>query len=198
MTTAAGSVAGAAGTAAGAAGSALGGAAAGSALSAGLGAVASKAVAGLAAVTLVTAGAVEVNKVTQRERVPVAATPTPVTPEPVAEAAAETTALADVEKPAIEVPDGKFNRPEQKPEPAPAPAAPVEEPAAEPVPAPEPVPPTPAAGVVDEGGSTTTLTPGAEEEPTVDSEDASPAARGGVGRPAGRAEHAARRAPLHA
>ena len=179
MTTAAGSVAGAAGTAAGAAGSALGGAAAGSALSAGLGAVASKAVAGLAAVTIVTAGAVEVNKVTQRERVPVAATPTPATPEPVAEAAAETTELADAEKPAIEVPDGKFNRPEQKPEPAPAPAAPVEEPAVEPVPAPEPVPPTPAAGVVDEGGSTTTLTPGAEEEPTVDSEEPPPPAEDG-------------------
>ena len=175
MTSAAGSVAGVAGTAASAAGTAaIGGAAAGSALSAGLGAVASKAVAGLAAVTIVTAGAVEVKKVTQRERVAVTAAPAAVAPEPATELAAEPApATTDVEKPAAALSE----EPSAAAEPTPAPAAPVDAPATDPPPAAEPAPaepPAPAAGIVDEGGSTTTLTPGAEEQPTTDSEEEPP------------------------
>jgi RNA polymerase sigma factor (sigma-70 family) len=180
MTSAAGSVVGAAGTAAGAAGTAAigggaaaaGGAVAGSALSAGMGAVASKAVAGLAAVTIVTAGAVEVKKVAQRDRAVVTATPAVAAPEPATEVAAETAPA--VPAPATEL---AVDEPVQ-PEPAPAPVVPVETPAVEPAPVPEPeptTPPAPAAGIVDEGSSTTTLTPRAEEEqPTTDSEEEPP------------------------
>ncbi|MEJ7817101.1 MAG: sigma-70 family RNA polymerase sigma factor, partial [Thermoleophilaceae bacterium] len=76
--------AGGAGLAAGGAATAAGGAA-GGAISAGVGTLASKAAAGMAAAVIVTAGAVEVNHATQRQRdaappAAVAAAPTRVTP----------------------------------------------------------------------------------------------------------------------
>ncbi len=179
MTSAAGSVA-AAGTAAGAGTAAIGGAAAtgaaaaggaaaGSALSAGLGAVASKAVAGLAAVTIVTAGAVEVKKVTQREPVAVNATPTAVAPQPATEIVVDPPApAAAVHEPAVDV---VAEQPVQ-PEPAAAPSVPLETPVPEPTPV--PAPPAPAAGIVDEGGSTTTLMPETEPQPVASPDEQPP------------------------
>jgi RNA polymerase sigma factor (sigma-70 family) len=160
---AAGAAAGGGGAAAGGTGvagvamTAAGGITAGGAVSAGVSTLASKAAAGMAAAVIVTAGAVEVKNVSERQATPpaqVAAAPAPA-PAPAPPVKAEPTA------PPVEPPVHKAEPPAEpvaKPEPI-VPAEPVPAP----VPTPEPVQPPPSAEV-QEDGSTVTLPP-REEEP---------------------------------
>ena len=151
---------GAAGTGmAGVAATAAGGITAGGAVSAGVSTLASKAAAGMAAAVIVTAGAVEVKHVSERQAAPpapqVAAAPAPVSPAPAPPPAAR---LAST--PAREA------APPEKQEPVvvPVPAEPVAPPAPEPVELAQEPPVAP----VQEEGSTVTLPPREEEpgEPT--------------------------------
>jgi RNA polymerase sigma factor (sigma-70 family) len=146
------------GSVAGVAMTAAGGISAGGAVSAGVSTLASKAAAGMAAAVIVTAGAVEVKHVSERQASPpaqVAAAPPP--PEP-AKAPRATRPAPPVQQTAAE--------PAAEPEPADAPV-PV-------APAPAPTPTTtqpveePVAPPVQEEGSTVTLQPGEEApaEPT--------------------------------
>jgi RNA polymerase sigma factor (sigma-70 family) len=137
---------------AGVAATAAGGFTAGGAVSAGVSTLASKAAAGMAAAVIVTAGAVEVKHVSDRQlpapAPQVAAAPAPrPAPEPPPPVARPTETQVD----AVEA----------KVEPVAEPVAPEPAPAAEPVPD-EPVEPPPAP--VQEEGSTVTLPP-REEEP---------------------------------
>ena len=129
---------------------------AGGAVSAGVSTIATKAAAGMAAAVIVTAGAVEVKHVSERQAAPpaqVAAAPSPAAVAP----------PAPVARPAA----SPARRPEPKTEPAPAaepvPVEPVAPPVAA-VPAPAEVVEPPAAPTVQEEGSTVTVPP-REEEP---------------------------------
>jgi len=152
--------AGGAGLAAGGAATAAGGAA-GGAISAGVGTLASKAAAGMAAAVIVTAGAVEVNHATQRQRdaappAAVAAAPTRVTPPApkVQPAPAPRPLRAEVAKEPVAT-KAKVKAEPKPPQPPPTPAAapaPATPPAAAPAPPPAP-PPT------QEDQGTSTLPP---------------------------------------
>jgi len=175
---AAGAAAGGGGAAAGGTGvagvamTAAGGFTASGAVSAGVSTLASKAAAGMAAAVIVTAGAVEVKHVSERQAappVPVAAAPSPA-PVP--------TARADHhEKPAThEV---------VKPAPAPEPAAVVPAPPVAPAPPPTTtVEQPPAAPPVQEDGSTVTLPP-REQEPAEPTTPPGEPAEPGAQQPAG-------------
>lgn len=138
-----------------AAGSAAGAAASAGAFSTGVGTIASKAAAGMAAAAIVTAGAVEVKNVRERDRVPqqaVAASPAPApaaaAPAPVPEASP-----AAKPEPVVEPDAETAATPEPPAEPQPEAIAPPEPPVA-PAPAPEPAPLP-----VQEDESTATLPP---------------------------------------
>ena len=158
-------LAGGAGLAAG--GAAAGGAAAGGMLSAGVGTIASKAAAGMAAAVIVTAGAAEVRHVTGKPAPsPVAVTEPqvravpavpPATPERNVAAEAPAATHEAAEQAAIAAP-----QPEATPAAAPAPPEPT-------VPAAEPVPVVPPVVPVQEEESSTTLPP--RVEPGVGAED---------------------------
>jgi len=152
--------AGGAGLAAGGAATAAGGAA-GGAISAGVGTLASKAAAGMAAAVIVTAGAVEVNHATQRQReatpaAAVAPAPTRVTPpapkvQP-APVPAPRPLRAEVAQEPVAAKVKTEPKPPPPPPPPPAPAAtpaPATPPAAVPAP-----PPVPAPTQEDQGTST--------------------------------------------
>jgi RNA polymerase sigma factor (sigma-70 family) len=158
---------GIAGTAAGTAAGAASGITAGSAVSAGIGTIASKAAAGMAAAVIVTAGAVEVRHATtqpgsssrQVAMAPPAPTPT-IRHAPIAapKPAAPPTARKAASEP-VEAPPAPVAAPEPQPQPEPAPAA-------------EPAP-------VQEEGSTVTLPPkehfeGEDPEPAPGPEPAAP------------------------
>ena len=163
---------------AGVAMTAAGGITASGAVSAGVSTLASKAAAGMAAAVIVTAGAVEVKHVSERQAAPAAQMAAAPAPAPVASAPP---AARHAAKPA--------KRPEPKVE-APAEPAPVVEPAppvaAAPAPAEVVEPPAPAPPVQEEG-STVTLPPREEEpaEPTAPpGEPTDPATQpGGEGTP---------------
>jgi RNA polymerase sigma factor (sigma-70 family) len=163
---------------AGVAMTAAGGITASGAVSAGVSTLASKAAAGMAAAVIVTAGAVEVKHVSERQAAPAAQVAAAPAPAPVASAPP---AARHAAKPA--------KRPEPKVE-APAEPAPVVEPAppvaAAPAPAEVVEPPAPAPPVQEEG-STVTLPPREEEpaEPTAPpGEPTDPATQpGGEGTP---------------
>jgi RNA polymerase sigma factor (sigma-70 family) len=144
---------------AGGAMAAAGGITAGGAVSAGVSTLASKAAAGMAAAVIVTAGAVEVKHVSERQASPPAQVAAAPAPAPVAPPPA-------VARPAVK----PARRPQPKAEPAPlvepVPVAPAPPVAAVPVPV-ELVPP-PAAPPVQEESSTVTVPPREEEpaEPT--------------------------------
>ena len=140
---------------AGVAVTAAGGITAGGAVSAGVSTLASKAAAGMAAAVIVTAGAVEVKNVSERQ---VAAPPAQVAAAP---APAPAPAAPVVRPAAVESAAGGWPRSQPAPEPAaagaglapqPEPSLPVE-------------PPAPAPAPVQEEGSTVTLPPRDEEEP---------------------------------
>ena len=185
----AGSMAGGAGLA-GTAATAAGGITAGGAVSAGVGTVASKAAAGMAAAVIVTAGAVEVRKVTvQRDAAPAQVAPAPpvMTPEPpVAAVRPEAKKAAAPEEKVAEPAVAAQPTPVAE-EPAPAPAtqtqeAPVQEDsstvtlpprdAVEPVrttPAPAPAPaetiaPDPHTGEAQQGGQPPPPPPGEQRD----------------------------------
>jgi RNA polymerase sigma factor (sigma-70 family) len=155
-------LAGSAGVAGGAATAAGAGGAASGALGAGLGTIASKAAAGMAAAVIVTAGAVEVKEVTKREPSPSAVTAVapraPVTP-------SLPTPRAQIKEPAqapakTATKRSKASKPVVKPVEAPVkPPAPVDVPA-KPAVAPVPVP------TVQEEESTAVLPPRTEPLPT--------------------------------
>jgi RNA polymerase sigma factor (sigma-70 family) len=131
---------------------AAGGITASGAVSAGVSTLASKAAAGMAAAVIVTAGAVEVKHVSERQAAPaaqVAAAPAPAPPAP-APATRTTTAEPGHAEPAVEM----------VAEPVPVEPAPA--------PAPAPVVEAPPVAPVQEEGSTVTLPPREEEpaEPT--------------------------------
>ena len=156
-----GAGAGLAGTGmAGAAATAAGGITAGGAVSAGVGTLASKAAAGMAAAVIVTAGAVEVKHVSERQP----ATPAPVvaTRVPDVPLAAPLTAPAPA-KPERKRPEAKPAAAKPEPKPEPVAAAPVVPPAPAPVPAPAPTP-APEPAPVQEESSTVVLPPRPEEE----------------------------------
>ena len=138
---------------AGVAMTAAGGITAGGAVSAGVSTLASKAAAGMAAAVIVTAGAVEVKHVSERQAAPpaqVVAAPSPAPVAPPAPAARPAT------KPA--------SRPEPKVEAAPEPAPVEPAPPVAPVPVPAEVAGPPVAPPVQEESSTVTVPP-REEEP---------------------------------
>jgi RNA polymerase sigma factor (sigma-70 family) len=176
--------AGGSAAAAGAAGAA--GAAAGGMMSAGAGALASKAVAGLAAAAIVTAGAVEVKHVKDRpgKAGAVTAQAAPSTPAPAAVPSAEPVPVASAPQPvsepvvaAAEDEEPKEERrerprkvkvtptPTPTPTPAPAPAAPVPTATATPTPTPAPAAPP---NMEQHEGDTIALPndPNAGDEPT--------------------------------
>jgi RNA polymerase sigma factor (sigma-70 family) len=135
---------------AGVAATAAGGLTAGGAVSAGVSTLASKAAAGMAAAVIVTAGAVEVKHVSERQ-IPA--------PAPQVAAAPEPRPAPEPSPPVARSAKTQVQEVEAKVEPVAAPAAPEPAPVVEPVPA-EPVeaPPAP----VQEDGSTVTLPPRAE------------------------------------
>ena len=140
---------------AGVAGVAAGGITAGGAVSAGVSTLASKAAAGMAAAVIVTAGAVEVKKVSERHFAP-------APPAQVAQAAPPPAAPA--KQPVAEPPPAPEPVVEVAPEPAPPPEPVVVEPG--PVPVPEPVPAEPVPEPVQEEGSTVILPPREKDEET--------------------------------
>ena len=149
--------AGGAGLAAGGAATAAGGAA-GGAISAGVGTLASKAAAGMAAAVIVTAGAVEVNHATQRDpgaTATVAVAPPRVSPPPVKPRAAPAPAprALKAEKTAAVTKEPVAAKSEPKAQPPPAPVAPPA--ATPPKPAVAPTPPAVAAPTQEDEGTTT-------------------------------------------
>jgi RNA polymerase sigma factor (sigma-70 family) len=154
---------------AGVAVTAAGGITASGAVSAGVSTLASKAVAGMAAAVIVTAGAVEVKNVSERH---FAAPPVQVAAAPAARPAAEPSPVAlPAETPAPE--------PQAEVQPRVEPVVPEPAPVAPPVAA---EPPTPEPAPVQEEGSTVTLPPAEEEPPdstTPPGEPSDPAAQPG-------------------
>jgi RNA polymerase sigma factor (sigma-70 family) len=144
---------------AGVAMTAAGGITAGGAVSAGVSTLASKAAAGMAAAVIVTAGAVEVKHVSERQAappVPVAAAPSPAPVAPPAPAVRPASKRVRREEPKLEAPPAE-----------PVPVEPTTPPVAG-VPVPAEVVEPPAAPPVQEEGSTVTVPPREEEpaEPT--------------------------------
>lgn len=154
--------AGGAGLAAGGAATAAGGAA-GGAISAGIGTLASKAAAGMAAAVIVTAGAVEVNHATQHEATQtptVAAAPLRVAP-PAPKAQPAAVPLKAAKKAAVvkePVPAATKAEPAPQPLPVAKPVAPPAPAAPKPVVAP-PIAPAPEPGPTQEDEGTSTLPP---------------------------------------